>query len=126
MNRFQMLKHAYQIAHENEIKVQIVPTLTLRFGTTGRSRPDLKLIQLVAPVWSETTYATFLHEAGHILSSNQLDPRTSNLLALAGIDRRFQQQNEIDAWRWATEHAIGWTPAMSEFALRALSTYGVL
>lgn len=125
MTRLQMYRHAKRIAAENKIKVEITPRWLHQMGSHGMSRKDIRTIRLIWPVWSEEMYATFLHEAGHILSPNQIPSELSNGMAYFLGEPKYQRANEIDAWKWATANAIGWTERMTAFALTALRTYGI-
>jgi len=62
-------------------------------------------IQL-APIRSEISYATALHEIGHMLGRYQRS--------------RSQMVRERWAWEWARRNALCWTPAMEHDASRAL------
>jgi hypothetical protein len=61
----------------------------------------------IAPVRSRISYATALHELGHILGRYQ---QSSDMM----IRERW-------AWRWAKENARIWTPVMDLFANRSLA-----
>jgi hypothetical protein len=57
---------------------------------------------VVPPIKSPLSYATALHEIGHILGRNQ--------------NSRHQKTRERWAWQWARENALNWTPAMERYA----------
>lgn len=59
-----------------------------------------------APIRSAITYATALHEIGHILGRYQSSRRP--------IVR------EVWAWRWAQANALKWTPTMEKVSQDAL------
>jgi hypothetical protein len=58
------------------------------------------------PIRSELTYATALHEIGHILGRHQ--------------SSRLQMVRERWAWEWARRNALVWTPRMERSAVEAL------
>jgi hypothetical protein len=62
------------------------------------------------PIRSAITYATALHEIGHILGPNQDSPNSHT--------------RERWAWQWARENALVWTGAMERYATRALKQPG--
>jgi antirestriction protein ArdC len=61
----------------------------------------------IPPIRSTISYATALHEIGHILGQHQ--------------SSRHSLVRERWAWRWARENAIAWTPAMERSAALALA-----
>jgi hypothetical protein len=63
-------------------------------------------IQL-APIRSVVSYATALHELGHIWGRHQRS--------------RSQAIRERWAWEWARRNALDWTPAMELCAVKALA-----
>jgi hypothetical protein len=69
------------------------------------SRSDLEEVS-IPPIKSSASYATALHEIGHILGRHQ----KSNVLMV----------RERWAWQWARHNALVWTPDMEHFALRCL------
>jgi hypothetical protein len=66
-------------------------------------------VQNILPVNSEVSYATALHEIGHILGGDQ--------------QSRFLVVQERGAWDWAQQHALTWTPAMKEERRRRMAEY---
>ena len=62
------------------------------------------------PIRSALTYATALHEIGHILGRYQTQRH-----------RRLTQ--EFWAWKWARQNALIWTPAMERFCRESLAWY---
>ena len=60
----------------------------------------------IAPIRSELSYATALHEFGHLLGAHQAS--------------RDSMVREHWAWRWARRHAIAWTPRMQKDSGRCL------
>ncbi len=60
-------------------------------------------------VRGELTYALALHEIGHILGAHQNSPDVMT--------------REREAWRWARDNAIKWTPKMEHYAARLLLSY---
>jgi hypothetical protein len=61
------------------------------------------------PIRSAITYATALHEIGHILGRHQ--------------NSRRSMVREVWAWRWARTNALAWTPAMERHSRAALVWY---
>jgi hypothetical protein len=59
------------------------------------------------PIRSATTYATALHEIGHILGRYQTS--------------RNSITRERWAWQWARDNALVWTKAMERHAIQALA-----
>lgn len=64
----------------------------------------------IAPIKSTISYATALHEIGHILGRHQLSKHVL-------VRERW-------AWEWARTNARCWTPAMERCAISSLSWYG--
>src|SRR5258708_39773715 len=62
-----------------------------------------------APIKSGISYATALHEVGHILGRHQHSNSTM-------VRERW-------AWHWARVNALIWTPAMEQSARKALEWY---
>jgi hypothetical protein len=67
---------------------------------------DLNLIH-IPPIRSVITYATALHEIGHIRGRHQ--------------NSRYSITRERWAWRWAKKNALLWTPRMEKDMRRALT-----
>jgi hypothetical protein len=63
----------------------------------------------IMPIRSAISYATALHEIGHILGRHQRSPDTL-------VRERW-------AWRWAKENALIWTPAMEKHCSVSLAWY---
>ncbi len=63
----------------------------------------------IPPVKSEVSYATALHEIGHLLGRDQYDD--------------YRMVREIEAWIWARENALVWTPRMVRNAVACLDWY---
>jgi hypothetical protein len=61
------------------------------------------------PIKSVITYATALHEIGHVLGRHQ--------------SSRCVMVRERWAWKWARNNALLWTPAMQRSAERSLAWY---
>ena len=64
---------------------------------------------LIPPIKSSRSYATALHEIGHILGRHQ---RSQAVLV-----------RERWAWHWAKRNALDWTPAMQRHADWCLESY---
>jgi hypothetical protein len=65
-------------------------------------------IQL-APIRSAISYATALHEIGHMRGRHQRS--------------RSQVVRERWAWEWARHNALSWAPSMERHAVKALAWY---
>ncbi len=63
----------------------------------------------IAPVRSAISYATALHEIGHVLGRHQ---RSFDVMV-----------RERWAWNWARANALIWTPAMEQCARHSLAWY---
>jgi hypothetical protein len=63
----------------------------------------------IPPIRGPVSYATALHEIGHILGRHQ---RSRHVMVLEGW-----------AWRWARSNALVWTLAMERSRTRALEWY---
>jgi hypothetical protein len=67
-------------------------------------------------------YAIALHEIAHVLNKWKNNPqqnwadRTNNVT-------KYQLRDERQAWYWAIEHAIEWTPRMEEYMCECINTY---
>jgi len=61
----------------------------------------------IPPVRSEITYALALHELGHILGHQS--------------GRRLSR--EVQAWAWAKDTAMSWTPRMTRYCRKLLASY---
>jgi hypothetical protein len=64
----------------------------------------------IQPIKSALSYATALHEIGHLLGRHR--------------QSRRHMVRERDAWNWARKNAIQWTPAMERYAQKCLDWYG--
>jgi hypothetical protein len=60
----------------------------------------------IAPIKSRLSYATALHELGHILGRYQ--------------DSTYSLTRERWAWEWARRNALIWSDAMERYAINAL------
>lgn len=78
-------------------------------------------IYLHNPVQDVRTYTIFMHEMGHIVSSGQKRARW-----LPWWKHGTRWDDEVDAWRWAQENSLIWTPQMEDFKTWALSTYAFM
>ncbi len=63
----------------------------------------------IPPIKSAISYATALHEVGHIIGRHQ---RSNSTMVV-----------ERWAWHWARVNALIWTPAMEQSARKALDWY---
>jgi hypothetical protein len=96
-----MQRHAEQLCREHDI-----------VWFTHQRRPGdsyaLKECEEIntAPIRGPLSYATVLHEIGHILGRHQQSKRT--------------RVRERWAWKWARSNALVWTPAMERYAAHCL------
>jgi hypothetical protein len=105
MNVEQMQNHIASLCEANEIVYQF----------NDGKEPDaawgsyyLREIE-IPPITDECSYATALHEVGHILGRYQL----SEVILV----------RERWAWKWAKRSALDWTGAMERRAGRSLKYY---
>jgi hypothetical protein len=100
----QMREHVERIISDHGIVFQ--PTKYIRQSRclpwSGGARPVVQF----PPVRSHLTYATALHELGHVLGW--------------GVNYPDDLVRERDAWFWARLDAIVWTTAMERFAAACL------
>ena len=94
-----MTGHVEALCREHGITVE-------PHSRSGRACRREKTIY-IRPVKSAITYATALHELGHVLGPNP--------------NRRLAQ--EAAAWKWAEEHAIAWPEAARKDAENSLRSY---
>ena len=125
--RYQMYRHARLVTATQQLTLKYTPFMYLWQGAHGRVFPIIKRIEINNPLWTEIGYATFLHEAGHILSPSQKPYVLSDIVMsqLWGEVTDTVRANEVDAWQWTRIHAVIWTPRMAAFAQAALKTYGI-
>ena len=81
-------------------------SITLEHGRRGRSWAKTRRIR-IPEVKTSVTYATALHELGHILGYRS--------------GRRLEK--EVQAWEWAKANAETWTLAMQLKMQRSLGSY---
>jgi transcriptional regulator with XRE-family HTH domain len=62
----------------------------------------------IPPIRSDVTYATALHEIGHLLGNMQDGDRL---------------EHEVGAWEWAKDNALAWSDRMEKSMRRCLNTY---
>ena len=75
----------------------------------------------IPEVVDDISYCAAMHELGHIL-----EPTQRFITDIAYWDQTpNREHNEIEAWRWAQEHALWWTPTMDATMIYALCTYGI-
>jgi hypothetical protein len=98
----QMRDHIDALCQANEI--------TCQFVERSKAWGSLVLREIeVPPIRSSRSYATALHEIGHILGRHQL----SEVILV----------RERWAWEWARRHALKCTPAMERHADWCLEYY---
>ena len=102
MNVEQMRSHVASLCEANEIIISAAPG--------GRAYSSYWLREVfIPPVRSTRTYATALHEIGHVLGRHQLSE-------VVLVRERW-------AWEWAKRNALRWTPAMQRHAEWCLEYY---
>lgn len=130
---------AFHLAHTNLIMVREITrheyTKITGMGTPPATCPSFAAASRVprvvligpSPCDKWIHYATLLHELGHILSKNQFVFRRGwwERTFPGLITSKRTVHNEIDAWVWAKDHALMWTPIMERRMLWALGTYGI-
>lgn len=99
----QMRGHVQSLAQQHQI---LVWANRVRRTADAFAVPDMEEVH-IPPIRSAITYATALHEIGHLLGKHQRSHRSL--------------VREEWAWRWARENALVWTPAMERFATNALA-----
>ncbi len=128
--------HLAEMANKGRIGVHpLPPMLTLESGANWTQRQ----VQIALPVGSqiriEMNYASALHEIGHLMTL----PRTylgmiwkfgprflvrHFIMGRITLSRELQK-SELEAWVWAREHAIVWTPTMQRTMEESLRTYKI-
>jgi hypothetical protein len=75
-----------------------------------RAEPTGELLEvIIPPVRSKRSYATAMHELGHVFGRHQLSRR--------------EMVRERWAWHWARSNALVWTPAMERDCSQSLERY---
>ncbi|MEI8374616.1 MAG: helix-turn-helix domain-containing protein [Planctomycetota bacterium] len=92
--------HIADLCREHDIDVKH----RTRGGIAFRAHRYIK----IPPIKSEITYATALHEIGHIIGNMQDGDRL---------------EHEVGAWEWAKDNAIAWSERMEKDMRKCLNTY---
>jgi len=95
--------HIADLLKDNDIRHRRTPSGTAGAWTNARE------VQNILPVKDEVSYATALHEIGHILLGDQ--------------QSRFLVVQERGAWDWAEQNALDWTPAMEKERRHLMAGY---
>lgn len=82
-------------------------------------------------VKDDVSYATALHEIGHILKAKFYDYYSSNAVTTSNVyPKRFKRfcyklrlKSEERAWEWAKNNTLEWTPEMEVYKIYCLGTY---
>ena len=99
-----MRRHAETLCRDHDIVWTQPPKMRLH-----RSWSSFELEEICTPpIRGPISYATVLHEIGHILGRHR--------------DSRRVMVRETWAWRWARDNALGWTPAMAR-SMQAAQAY---
>lgn len=81
-------------------------------------------IILHGPLVTDVHYVIALHELGHFLGPHQgITQEDRQAYRAYGYVGPSMLAQEIDAWQWAYDHAMTWTPAMTLKASTCLATY---
>lgn len=111
-------------AHVSEL-LALNPGIRAAFDCKGlkecRAHYSPKIIHCL-PIEDEESYSCFLHEMGHLVSPKQQAPLAEYFFTWPV--HPVLMDNELDAWRWARENALMWTPVMESKRVYALETYG--
>jgi hypothetical protein len=94
--------HIEELCEQNEIDIDFIQ----RPGR-ARAAAALQLIR-IAPIRSAISYATALHEIGHVVGP----------LQWAGVLKR-----EEGAWRWAERNALVWTDWIEQHRQSSMAWY---
>jgi hypothetical protein len=97
----EMRQHVLDVLERHEIGYNWCRRATDAWGIGGEIREIL-----TAPIKSGITYATALHEIGHVLGRHQ--------------GSRNPMVRERWAWRWAQKNALAWTETMERDRLVSL------
>ncbi len=92
--------------HVNALLSQHGIAVEWRERTKARAWRKSRRVRL-EPVRGASTYATALHEIGHVVGP-QSGPRLNK---------------EAQAWRWAEQNAMEWTEGMKRLASRCIESY---
>jgi hypothetical protein len=103
MNREEMRRHIAGLLKDHHIPHRRTPS-----GEPG-ARAGGREVHNILPVKDEVSYATALHEIGHLLGGDQ--------------ESRFVVVYERGAWDWAEQNALDWTPAMENERRRLMAGY---
>lgn len=98
----EMRQHIAEVCRHHDVVVNYIR----RGGYAVRQMEEI----WIPAVKSTISYATALHELGHVLGG------------------RYQRSRKVmvrerDAWRWARSNALIWTPAMERSANKSLAWY---
>jgi len=92
--------------HIDSLIAQHGITVDWRPGTSARAWRKTRRVR-IEPIAGASTYATALHEIGHVVGPNG--------------GRRLDK--EAQAWRWAEANAVEWTDGMARLAARSIQSY---
>jgi antirestriction protein ArdC len=106
MNLDAMRQHVESLAAEHNILLDMHWVKRTDRAYALRERDGASDEVQTPPIRSAITYATALHEIGHILGRHQ--------------NSRRSLVRERWAWQWARENAIVWTAAMERCAIQSL------
>lgn len=126
--------HALQLARAFRVEVRWLPKAVAPENAGMGRKPDGSPFVLVPRVIDETTYAVFMHEMGHALHpAGELTGLCSKAYrdSIKTGQKRFSDlrdvklclESERNAWAWAKQYAIEWTPAMDAVRLYAIKSY---
>jgi hypothetical protein len=101
-----LAEHAVELCIEHRIHA----VLNRRQGVAGYANASQRAIA-VRPIISERSYATALHEIGHVVDGKHPSGFTKSI---AGHSYSEHPMRELAAWRWACRNAARWTRKMHE------------
>lgn len=85
-------------------------------GLSSRDRGDLSVTVYGMDGWTPSTYASALHEFGHVYAVQ---------FPVDSVDKDVINAEEAFAWRWAESHADHWSADMEEHRRMSLASYGI-
>jgi hypothetical protein len=106
MKREEMRRHIADLLKDYDIRHSRTQSGTAGAWTNARE------VQNILPVKDEVSYATALHEIGHIRGRYQKS--------------RFIVTRERWAWQWAKQQVSNWTPAMEKERRLRMAEYETL
>lgn len=117
MNTQDFISHVKDITEKNGIGVVVIETRFPKFRANITKR-NIEISGVNGPL----SYAAAMHEIGHIIVEGpNFNPYSYISMPL---DERFKM--ETDAWDWAKENCLEWTPDMDRLKSACLHTYAFI